>query len=551
MKRLPINISNFATMIEGNYVYVDKTKTIYDLLHKESLQFFLSRPRRFGKSLLISTLKELFTGNKALFKGTWIGKSDYRWKEYPVIHLDFSRLATNTAQEFEISLSSSLTLIGENLEIDLSREPLANLKLGRLIHELSKKQKVVFLIDEYDSPLLRNLGDLEKAQAIQKVMSGFFSAIKSFDGDGKVHAVFITGITKFSKTSIFSGMNTLTDLSMSFEAATLLGYTKEELLFYFDGFIQEFAQHQKVPIAYIIDQIQTNYNGYCFTKEDRKVYNPYSVLHCLSKKDFDNFWFETGTPSFLIELIKKQLNVAENLEGIELSGDSLGAFDLENLYIVPILFQTGYLTIQNYEASERKYTLGYPNAEVKDAFCKYLIRSVIQSSPQDIDQALFKFKRAVADNDMELFCTALKSLLASIPYQLHIHNEAYYHSLLHLLATLIGIQGQSEVCSSKGRIDMVISTPQRILLFEFKFNKPSTFALKQIMQQKYFEKYQLLNKPITLVGLSFNIKKKELVLDWVKDGVFDKEKKLQKKHVPSFTVKTKGFTFNREKANER
>jgi len=527
MKKLPIGISNFRTMIEEDYLYVDKTQTIYDLFSQQRL-FFLSRPRRFGKSLLISTLNELFSGNKELFKDTWIGKeSDYAWPKHPVMYLDFSAFSVKTAAAFEISLNRKLEVIAEENAIDVSKDSLPDLKLDTLVRELSKKNKVVLLVDEYDYPLLQNLDSIEIARATQKILSSFFATIKSLYGAGNIHALFITGVTKFSQTSLFSGMNNLYDLTMAPEAATLLGYTKDELEECFEEYIQKFAQQEKLTVNVMRKEIKNYYNGYRFSKEEIKVYNPYSVLLCLYKKEFSNYWLRTGTPSFLITLAKGQFDKIKNLETIELSSEALGTFGLDSIHIIPILFQAGYLTIHGFDKKTNKYLLGLPNIEVKDSFYKYLVVALAQSSVPDVERALDDFHQALAKNDIELFCTTLTSLFASIPYQLHVAKEAYYHSLLHFLTTLIGIESESEISSSKGRIDLVIKTKKRIFLFEFKFNGTPAKALAQIVANRYYEKYLRYKKPIILIGLAFNVKKKMFTLDWVAE----KYKKPTKKRV--------------------
>jgi hypothetical protein len=517
MKRLPVDVSTFKLMIEGDYIYVDKTKIIYDLITRRRL-YFLSRPRRFGKTLLISTLKELFSGNKNLFESTWIAKeSNYQWKEYQVIHLDFSELSTETSEEFKISLIRKIELIANEFNIDISKEPLLNLKLSVLVEILSKKNQVVILIDEYDYPILANIANQQIAQAIHKIMRNFFAVIKALDE--YLQAIFITGVTKFARTSIFSGMNNLTDISMNPEASMLLGYTKEEIEFYFSDYIQQFTQKEKTSNDQILEKIQDWYNGYQFTKENIKVYNPFSVLRCFDTKEFKNFWLETGTPYFLIELLKKQYREIEDIETAQLSSESLGSFEVEDIPLIPILFQTGYLTISHYNTETGLYKLDYPNNEVRISFKKYILVSITQTNPRNIEKTIIQFKEALRSNNIELFCNTLKSLLANIPYQLHVENEAYYHSLLHILIDLLGIEGQSEISTSKGRIDLVIETKQRIFIFELKFRSAGQKALDQINKKQYYEKYLRLKKQITLVGLSFNIKNKELILDWVQQDI--------------------------------
>lgn len=515
MKKLPVDVSSFPLMIRDNYLYIDKTKNIYDLITRRRL-YFLSRPRRFGKSLLISTLKEIFTGNKALFKDLWIGKhSDYLWPKHPVIQLDFSDLSFETSQEFKINLSRNLEKIGASFGIDISKEPLINIKIQTLIEELSKKNKVVILIDEYDAPLLNNLDNQTIAQAIQKVMKLFFSTIKSMDARDYIHAIFITGVTKFSKTSLFSGFNNLNDVTLSPEAATLLGYTKEELETYFKEYIDQFAQKENSSPQQTINIITQWYNGYRFSRDERTVFNPYSVLHCFDNKYIDNYWLNTGTPGFLIELLKNKYGTMEDLKSLKVPSEFLGSFELGTLPLIAILYQAGYLTLDTYDSETREYTLKYPNEEVGLSFKKYIVASLIQSDQRNVDAALSQLKDALEENDLEQFCTIVKSLIAGIPYQLHGKNEGYYHSLLHLIADMIGIDGRSEITTSEGRIDFAVQKKSRIFVFEFKYNSTPKKALDQIIQKNYALKYARFKKPITLVGIAFNAKRKEFSLDWI------------------------------------
>jgi len=515
MKRLPVDVSNFPLMINNNYLYIDKTQIIHHLITKRRL-YFLSRPRRFGKSLLISTLKELFSGNKKLFKDLWISKSDYKWPKHPVIQLDFSDENFETSQEFASSLSDTLDEIGKSFDIDVTDKTLLAPKFKKLITELSQKNSVVILIDEYDSPILNNIDNLVKAKAIQKVMKLFFNVIKSLDAKGYIHAVFITGVTKFSKTSIFSGLNNLNDITLEPEAAALLGYTKEELTSYFKEYADQFAKKSNSSTQKIFEDIQTWYNGYRFSRGNDKVFNPFSVIRCFDTQNITNHWLETGTPGFLMELLKAQYTVLEDLENAEISAQSLGTFEIGRLPIIPILFQAGYLTINTYNEETQQYTLTYPNQEVGQSFKRYILASLVKNDERTVEKTTAQLKRALDENNIKLFCTALKSLLANIPHNLHGKTESYYHSLFHVLMDALGLDSQSEVTSSVGRIDLVIQTKKRIFLFEFKFKSTAQLALNQIIKQRYYEKYVHLKTPITLIGLSFNVKRKELFLDWIK-----------------------------------
>ena len=497
-------------MITGNYVYVDKTELIYNLFSGGRRLFFLSRPRRFGKSLFISLLKELFSGNKQLFTETWIGKQGiYNWQEYPVIQLDFSHLSTKNAQEFEESLKRSLDLIGKKFDIDVSYEDLLTIKLQILVQNLAQKNKVVILIDEYDSALLSNINNLIVADEIQKIMRNFFSAIKSLDAFGYVHVIFITGVTKFAKTSIFSGMNNLNDISLKEETAQLLGYTQEELIRYFGDHIQTLAAKHHSSVDEILDTMKTWYNGYQFSEYLLKVYNPFSILCYLSNQKLANYWFKSGTPTFLIHLIKKQYPELDVLPIAALKPEHLETFELNNIPLIPLLFQTGYLTISEYDHKKNRITLDYPNHEVKESFTEYIVASLSYVTPVVIGTTSGHLLDALATCDIESFCSTLLALFARIPYTLRIARESYYHSLFHFLMNLLILETHSEILTHIGRIDTAIQTDDYIYIFELKINKSPQEALQQIIDTKYYEGLSLHKKPIILVGLSFMIKKKK------------------------------------------
>jgi predicted AAA-ATPase/PD-(D/E)XK nuclease superfamily protein len=517
LKKLPINISSFKRMMQDNYLYVDKTRIIYDILEREKF-LFLSRPRRFGKSLLVSTFAELFSGKKELFKDLWIGKhSTYDWQEYPVIQFDFSSFLVGTTDEFNISLIRAIEHIAKSYTIDLSQEPFFNNKLLQLITELSSRNRVVILIDEYDYPLLNNINRAEIAEEIREIMKSFFTTIKSCTTKDQIHAIFVTGVTKFSKTSLFSGFNNLSDITLIPKAAALLGYTEEELHHYFSEYVQEFAQEKNTTIDSTFESLKKWYNGYCFSENEAKVYNPYSIIFALERQKFSNYWLSSGTPSFLITLLKTQYYKLEDLKSTRLSAKALDVFEVDKLPLIPVLFQAGYLTITAYNELESTYSLDFPNSEIREAFDWYILSALTNLDAPSSEAVISHIKDALATKNIELFCKFLTSVLADIPYQLHIKAEAYYHSLLQVILKLSGFANQSEVITSKGQIDMVVDTKQYLYVFELKFIKSSQEALDQIKNKKYFEKYLFLQKPVVLVGLSFDMHEKELTIDAIKE----------------------------------
>lgn len=366
MKKLPVDVSSFSTLIRENYVYVDKTELIHHLITSGRF-YFLSRPRRFGKSLLISTLAELFAGNKELFHGLWIYEnSDYDWQEYPVIHLDFSRFSFGTPQELKTSLSWALDHMAKGYGIDVTNAPFPSEKIQMLVEELYKRNKVIILIDEYDYPIVNTISNIDSVKGNREILRQFFSMIKSLDS--YLGALFLTGVTKFSKTSMFSGLNNLNDISLDPIASALLGYTKEEMLYAFDEHIDAVAKKMGTDAQNVLEAITDWYNGYCFSKKKQPVYNPFSVLYLFQKTEFDNYWFASGTPTFLMHLLKNQYPEIIDLSNVDMPEESLGSFEIDYIPLVPLLYQTGYLTIKEYDPTKNTYKLDFPNREVRDAF---------------------------------------------------------------------------------------------------------------------------------------------------------------------------------------
>jgi hypothetical protein len=515
-KKLPIGVDDFETMITQDYVYVDKTKYIYDLITKGRL-YFLSRPRRFGKSLLISTLEHIFSGNKELFHDLWIGKqSDYTWPQHPVIHLDLSSLEPKTPERLELDLSLYLNEIAQGYGLKLEGALLTS-KMRELVKKLAQKNKVVLLIDEYDYPILEHITRPEIAKSIRDFLKIFFTVIKSLAGK-YMRFVFITGITEFSKTSLFSGMNNLDDITLSPSAALLLGYTKNEIEYYFQHDINLFAKSSNESKTTIIQEMESWYNGYCFSEKvlDQKIYNPFSILHCLHNQKLDNYWFKSATPIFLVELIKKHYYAPEYLHitDVTLSSAILGTFDIDSVPpLYTLLFQTGYLTIKSFDKARNAYTLTYPNEEVRQSIAIHMIGIITNKGTEKIYFTVLEMRRALEEHALDTFCSQLRSLLAGIPYNLYVNNEAYFHSLLYLIVNLLGLDSKPEELTNKGRIDLVVSTANNIYLFELKYNATAQQALQQIQDKKYYEKYLNKKKPITLIGLSFNYEDKAIALD--------------------------------------
>jgi len=513
-KYLPLDVSSFQTMISGNYLYIDKTRYIYDLFSKGGRYYFLSRPRRFGKSLLVSTLKEFFLGNKELFGNLWISSSDYDWQEHPVIDLDFSRIAHRTIEELQESLIWNLSQIAERYSVDISKAPTLSDKLVDLIQKLSYKNKVVVLVDECDKPILDHIQNVEAATAQREFLKGFYDPLKSMDA--YLRAVFVTGVTKFTKTSLFSGMNNLNDISLDSRAAQLLGYTYEEITEHFMPFVEDLGYELDKTSDEIMSQLKLWYNGYRFSEKELKIYNPFSILYALDKKKLSNYWYQSGTPTFLIHLIKNQYSSIENIDEVEMSEDSLNNFELNRIPLVPLLFQAGYLTISDYDVSNNKFKLNFPDYEVELSFTKFLVEVLSGTSNTLLNDLGSKLTQALHENDIEKFCSLLQTLFAHVPYNL-INREDYYHVLFQFLMSLLSLEAQSELLTNKGRIDLVVSSTRYTYIFELKLNSKPEIALAQIKKRGYYERFLHKGKQVILVGLAFTPKENGLQLRCVKE----------------------------------
>lgn len=362
----------FRKIIEGGFLYIDKTRYLYDFVRYPSGTYFISRPRRFGKSLLISTLEEIFRGNKELFRGLWIYDSDYKWQSYPIVHIDFGLQSVRNAEETKQALVNIVHQVAEEHGLQLNGFDHQSL-FADLIRQLAAvhEGKVVLLIDEYDKPIVDNLDRIEDAKAIRDTLRTFYGVVKALDRYWRF--VFITGISRFSRVGVFSTMNNLDDLTMSIRAANLLGITEEELRHNFKEYIDDFAAERQISGEALLTEIRTWYNGFCFAHGGERVYHPFSTIQFFLDRRFSNYWFATGTPNFLIKLLTEREYDIQSLESVEADDLLLQTYDLDNLAIIPLLYQTGYLTIKDSESDAfgTLYTLSYPNNEVRHSFLTY------------------------------------------------------------------------------------------------------------------------------------------------------------------------------------
>ncbi len=509
-QKLPIGIQTFSEIRREGYLYVDKTQQIHRML-TSGKYFFLSRPRRFGKSLTLSTIKSLFTGERELFKGLWIA-DQWDWQKiHPVIHFSFSGIGYRTLG-LEAAITAELRLIGAQMAVHFEQDGIAR-RFRELIQKLAIRGKVVILIDEYDKPLIDYLDDTEQAHAHQQILKSFYSVLK--DSDPYIEFLLLTGVSKFSKVSIFSDLNNLNDITLDRDFADLTGYTQAELIHYFTPYMSEAEALLDLSHSELLTRLRTWYNGYSW---DGKVYvyNPFSILSFFQKADFRNFWFEAGTPTFLLQLMKEnRLLEIDNLEVNELA---FASYDIAKLQILPILFQTGYLTIKSKEEFGL-YRLGYPNQEVQALMLMYLIGEYSHNEPALTTPTVVYLYRAFIANDMAQVIKLIKSIFKNIPSQIFISEaEAYYHSLIYLVFFYQGQYTQSEVNTNDGRLDCVVQSPTHIYVLEFKLDESASAALKQIKDRAYHEKYAADPRHKVLLGINFSSQKKT-VDDWVAETV--------------------------------
>lgn len=517
MKFLPIGIQDFETMIRGDFLYVDKTRFIHEMARPLQAFFFLARPRRFGKSLLVSTLAALFSGKRELFENLWISESDWEWASHPVVKVDFTQMSFETPEELDASLLNFIEQTARKHDIPLSIRQVPD-AFTRLITGLGEKsgRPVVVLIDEYDKPIIDHLGrgeaHLEIARQNRDRLKRFFGVLKGGDVSAALRFVLITGISKFARVSIFSDLNNLNDISMDARYADLLGYSEAELVDSFAPFMERMAVQTGADAESFLGKIRSWYDGYRFSASDQTVYNPFSILQLFQKQRFANYWFETATPSFLVHLIREKNYSIPDIETICLPAEWLSAYDLDRLQLEPLLFQTGYITIRTVE--DDLFHLGYPNREVKNAFTGLLFSEL--AAPEDARLAgeykrLGKFLR---DGEIESFIETVQAILAGIPYsQIAGQGEAFYHTAFYLMLTASGAAVHTEVLTSRGRIDLAVEFPDQVIVIELKCNQDADAAIRQILERRYFEKYIASGRDIFLMGLNFDTDERT-IRDW-------------------------------------
>jgi len=508
----PIGIQNFEKIRKDGYVYVDKTSLIHRLV-TTGTYYFLSRPRRFGKSLLVSTMEAYFKGKKELFKGLAMEQLEKDWTEYPVLHLDLNGNDYKSKEIIDKVLDDNLSS-WEKIYGVTSTSDVHGLRFKKVIEAAHSKtgQKVVILVDEYDKPIVDNLGDEDLAYYCKRTLQGFYSVIKAMDGF--IRFGFLTGVSKIGKLSVFSGLNNLTDISMETEYSDICGISENDLHGYFEESIAELADANRLSVEECYRELKHMYDGYHFSEDGEGMYNPFSLLNTLRSKKFKDYWFETGTPTLLVNVMKQtSFDVTTLSDQVEVSVEDLsGMQDIINRPI-PLFFQTGYLTIKDYDKEFDIYTLGFPNDEVKNGFLKFIFSYYVPVNPAEGNTTTSKLARALRAGKPEEFMTILEGLFANTTYQIQGDSEKNFQYAMYIIMELLGEYVQAERATSNGRIDLTLQTKDYIYIVELKIDNTADTALQQIEEKGYAKPFVNDPRKLFKIGVSFSTHSRRIE-DW-------------------------------------
>ena len=501
-KLYPVGIQNFESLRRDGYFYVDKTAKIYELA-KTGRYYFLSRPRRFGKSLLVSTLEAYFQGKKELFEGLAMQEVEKEWKQYPVLYLDL-----NTRKyESEDSLSELLDeyLIGwENIYGKNEAEKGLERRFAGVIRRAHEKtgERVAILIDEYDKPMLQAIGDQKRQDSFRSTLKAFYGALKS--EDGHIKFALLTGVTKFGKVSVFSDLNNLEDISRDEAYYDICGISEKELIDNFSEDIQELAAANGQTFDQACAQLKEDYNGYHFYPDSPGIYNPFSLLNTFKKKQYGHYWFETGTPTYLVELLKLHKYDLYRMAHEKTTSNVLDSIDAASTNPIPVIYQSGYLTIKGYIPEPRIYELGFPNREVEEGFMNFLLPYYTPIQESESGFAIWDFISDVKSGDIDGFMERLQSFLADCPYELAKDIDLHYQNVLFIVFRLAGLYTKVEYHTSRGRIDLVLQTDSYVYVMEFKLDGSAEQALQQIEEKQYALPFAKDSRKVYTIGVNFS-----------------------------------------------
>ncbi len=509
--KYPIGVQNFEKLRKEDFIYVDKTELIYRLVTTGSY-YFLSRPRRFGKSLLISTLEAYFQGKKELFEGLAIERLEKDWIQYPVLHMDLNAEKFDSLERLEQILDRHLFLWEDSWGTD-TRENTFSARFTGVIRRAVERtgRPVVILIDEYDKPMLQALDNDELQKEYRNTLKAFYGVMKSMDGFIKF--AFLTGVTKFGKVSVFSDLNNLDDISMRSPYVSICGITEEELHTYFDNDIHALASVTQMTYEDTCAELKECYDGYHFVVNSPGIYNPFSLLNTFKYRQMDSYWFETGTPTYLADLLKRSHYNLYNMAHTETDSDVLNSIDSASTNPIPVIYQSGYLTIKGYDRRFGIYRLGFPNREVEEGFMKFLLPFYADTDKVEVPFHIVKFVQEVESGDYNAFFRRLQSLFADTPYELVRDLELHYQNVLFIVCKLIGFYVKAEYHTSEGRIDLVLQTDRFIYVMEFKLDGTTDTALQQIEEKDYALPFASDPRKLFKIGVNFSTKTRNIA-DW-------------------------------------
>lgn len=511
-KKYPIGIQNFEKVRREGYAYVDKTALMYKMT-SEGSYYFLSRPRRFGKSLLLSTLECYFSGKKDLFEGLAVDSLEKEWNDYPILHLDLNSREYKDEASLEAELNRHLEK-WESIYGDTFHDRAAEERFLHIIDFAFEKtgKQVVILVDEYDKPLLQTIGNESLQAAYRSKLKAFYSVLKT--QDAKIKFAFLTGVTKFGKVSVFSDLNNLEDISLLPQYSTICGIDEQELHQNFDEDVAALADANHLSKEECYDKLKLDFDGYHFCENSVGVYNPFSLLNTLKNRTFRDYWFETGTPSFLVYQLKKTEFPLDNMTTEELSADTLNSIDIMDENPLPLLYQSGYLTLKGYDQRFDSYQLGFPNREVEQGFIRYLLPFYTPKSKDKGLYAIVQFVKDVEKGDAEGFMHRLEGFFANGDYQVMGDLEIYFQNTLYVFFKLLGFYVEVERHTTNGRMDVLIQTQHYIYILELKMNKTAAEALMQIEQKGYAKPFEDDTRKLFKIGVNFSTSRR-LIDDWV------------------------------------
>ena len=507
-KIYPIGIQNFEKIRNDGYLYIDKTALMYQMV-KTGSYYFLSRPRRFGKSLLISTLEAYFQGKKELFTGLAVERLEKDWIKYPILHLDLNIEKYDTPESLDNILEKSLTA-WEKLYGAEPSERSFSLRFAGIIERACKQagQRVVILVDEYDKPMLQAIGNEKLQKQFRDTLKPFYGALKTMDG--YIKFAFLTGVTKFGKVSVFSDLNNLDDISMRKDYVEICGVSDQELHENLDIELHEFAETQDLSYDKLCTKLKEYYDGYHFTHNSIGIYNPFSLLNAFKYKEFGSYWFETGTPTYLVKLLKKHHYDLERMAHEETDAQVLNSIDSESTNPIPVIYQSGYLTIKGYDERFGIYRLGFPNREVEEGFIRFLLPFYANVNKVESPFEVQKFVREVETGDYDSFFHRLQSFFADTTYEVIREQELHYENVLFIVFKLVGFYTKVEYHTNDGRIDLVLQTEKFIYIMEFKLNGTAEEALQQINNKRYALPFEADGRKLFKIGINFSEKTRNI-----------------------------------------